>query len=120
MPDQEPLVPGRPADDGGLYKRYLSHGTIDHHNWLRARAEAAHVGTCRRCNGRLIPERPHEHNGRTDYTATCEDTEHCGYTLAAPGGRVMRASSAWSKGNGAGRVTQLAIAARQQRKEATD
>jgi hypothetical protein len=119
VPDQEPLIPGRPTDDGGLYRRYLTNGHIDHHAWLRARAEHAPVGTCRRCAAHLTPERPYEHAGRTDYTATCEDPA-CGYVLEAPGGRVMRGSAAWSKGNGAGRAAQLAIAAKQQRKEATD
>lgn len=108
MPDQDALLPGRPADEGGIWRRYLDHGTINHQAWLRARAEAAPVGSCRRCGADLIPEPPHDRgNGRIDYTAECQDPA-CAYVVAAPGGRVIRGdTTAWSKSNGAARVAAL-------------
>lgn len=72
----------------GLYRLVLRDGEIDHAAWLRARAEARYVGTCRRCGDYLVPLMPHEHAGRTDYQADCRRGDDCGYTLLAPGGRV--------------------------------
>ncbi len=115
MPDQEPLIPGRPTDDGGIWRRYLDHGHIHHGNWLRARAEHAPVGTCRRCGADLVPEPPHDRGSdRTDYEATCQDPA-CGYVLTAPGGRVMRGSATWSRCGGAARASALT----RQHREAT-
>lgn len=107
-PEQEPLVSGA----GGLWRRYLTGNQIDHPAWLRARAEHAPVGTCRRCNANLHPETPHDRGGgRLDYTAVCAG---CGYTLSAPGGRVVRGdTTAWSKSGGAGRVAALTRAAKE-------
>lgn len=116
MPDQDALIPGRPADDGGLWRRYLNHGAIDHGNWLRARAEHSAVGTCRLCAADLVPQPPHDRgNGRLDYEAACSNPA-CGWTLLAPGGRVMRGSTSWSKSGGAAR----AAAIHRHAKEATD
>lgn len=75
----------------GFYRNVIDGGEIDHAAWLRARAESRFVGTCRRCNDYLLPLRPHEHAGRTDYQADCRNPD-CGYTLLAPGGRVMRSA----------------------------
>jgi hypothetical protein len=72
----------------GLYRNVIDDGAIDHAAWLRARAEKRPVGNCRRCNDHLIPQLPHEHDGRTDYQADCRS---CGYSLLAPGGRVKPA-----------------------------
>lgn len=90
-------------DAGGLWDGVLSGWQIDHAAWLRARAMNQPVGTCRRCGGHLIPETPKEHHGRIDYTAACPD-DKCRYEMVAPGGRVMRGSTAWSKSGGAARA----------------
>lgn len=73
----------------GLYHKLITDGEIDHAAWMRARAERRAVGTCRDCHDYLMPLMPHEHAGRTDYQADCRT---CGYTLLAPGGRVMRSA----------------------------
>lgn len=83
---QEGLFLGR---DGGLYRRYVTDGQIDHAAWLRAVAAGQFVGECRRCGGHLAPERPEQHHGRSDYTAACSG-EDCGYEMTAPGGRLSK------------------------------
>lgn len=76
-----------------LYKRFVDGDrNIDYHQWLRAIAEHAFVGTCRRCGDQLIPMRPTDHGGRTDYEAHCRRTD-CGWICNAPGGRLLRRSS---------------------------
>lgn len=113
MPEQDALIPGRPADDGGLWKRFVHNGLIDHGAWLRARAEHAPVGTCRWCSNHLVPQAPQDRGGqRCDYEATCQDP-NCGYVLVAPGGRAMRGSAAWSKSGGAARAAAIHRAARE-------
>lgn len=103
MPEQEALVAGA----GGLWRRYLTGGTVDHGAWLRARAEHAPVGTCRACGRDLHPQPPADRGpGRGhDYEAVCAG---CGWTMLAPGGRVVRGdTTAWSKSGGAARAAAL-------------
>lgn len=88
--------------DAGLWSRYVHNGQVDHAAWLRARAEGQFVGTCRQCGDYLVPDAPHDHAGRTDYTARCRRGDACRYELTAPGGRVLRHSglkSAQPKGS---------------------
>jgi hypothetical protein len=81
-----------------LYKRFLDGaGHIQHGPWLRAMAEGAHVGTCRRCGDWLIPQRPREVSAsRTDYQADCRD-EGCGWVCVIPGGRYLVGSTRLSE-----------------------
>jgi uncharacterized OB-fold protein len=70
----------------GIYRTIAPDREIDHHAWLRARAEGRPVGSCRSCGDYMMPQRPDEHSGRTDYEAQCRT---CGRVLLAPGGRRM-------------------------------
>jgi len=79
------------ALDHGLWERFKDGDRINHGAWLRARAEGAHVGTCRICGDYLIPAAPYEHtDGRVDNEAHCRA---CTATVNAPGGRILRRSS---------------------------
>lgn len=91
MTAQETLTSPAPGE-GGLWRRYLDGDGINHAAWMRARACGAFVGTCRRCGGYLVPQRPDQRADRTDYEADCRNTR-CGYVLVAPGGRVARGST---------------------------
>ena len=94
------------ALEHGLWARFTDGDHINHGAWLRARAEGAHVGTCRRCGEYLIALEPYEHtNGRVDYEAHCRreivatmvagkrTVTGCEWTFNAPGGRILRRSS---------------------------
>lgn len=76
----------------GLFRAVVQDGQIVHGAWLHKRAEGGFVGTCPRCHDYLVPLRPQEIAGRTDYEANCRD-QACGYSLCAPGGRVLRTSA---------------------------
>jgi hypothetical protein len=92
----QPTLDGTPPAPGdGLWRRVLANGEINHAAWLHVRAEGGFVGTCRKCGHYLIPQRPEEHAGRTDYEADCQN-EECGGVILAPGGRVIRHSAAKS------------------------
>lgn len=96
MPTQEALPgTGAAAGDRGLWARFVgADGLIIHSLWMRACAERAFVGVCRRCGDYLLPERPIEVAGRSDYEARCvRPAGVCGWTCNAPGGRVFRGSS---------------------------
>ena len=81
---------------GGLYRHLIADGRIDHNRWMRACAEHGHVGECRHCSSYLRPERPQQHNGRTDYEAVCiNDT--CSCSVSAPAGRVLARSTRHSE-----------------------
>jgi hypothetical protein len=73
----------------GIYRTIAPHGEIDHAAWLRARAEGRPVGGCRSCGDYMMPQRPDEHSGRTDYEAQCRNFDKCGTVTLAPGGRVL-------------------------------
>lgn len=90
----------QPALDGtiahnGFYRAVIANGEINHAAWMHKRATGEFVGTCRKCGDYLIPERPDDHAGRTDYEATCRNAD-CAGTVMAPGGRVLRHSAAKS------------------------
>lgn len=102
MARQETLTDGAAAHnplDHGLWQRYVTGDNINHAAWLRAHAEAGHVGTCRHDGGRLRPLPPEQHGVLTWYEATCPD----GHIYAAPahkwetGGRALRRSSMHSE-----------------------
>lgn len=108
MADQETLDTTRPDDTGGIWRRHIGAGNvIDHATWLRAHNTGDPIGHCRRCGLHLHAEAPDDHQGRTDYTASCVDTHGCGYSLTAPGGRIMRGSAQWSHSGGAARAKAL-------------
>lgn len=113
MAEQETL-PGT-HDPGGIWRRYVHHGQIEHGAWLRARAEGAPIGSCRRCGANLYPEAPHDRGGgQFDYEASCH-TPRCGGILTAPGGRVWRGdTTAWSRTGGAARAAALARQGREE------
>lgn len=93
--------------------RFDKHGytEIDHHAWMRACAEGAFIGTCRRCGAYLLPRRPREHDGAFEYEGYCRRASEsmynaltgvrtvsgCGWEFAAPRGRVHLGSSSRSK-----------------------
>jgi len=89
MTDQAALVHDPLA--AGLYRHLITFDAINHNQWLRACAEHATVGECRRCGGHLSPRHPDQRGHRFDYEAACIG---CGQTYTAPGGRVLRRSSA--------------------------
>lgn len=78
----------------GLYQRFVDgSGHVDHGKWLRAIAEGAHVGTCRRCGDYLIAQRPQQiSQTRTDYEAQCRN-DACRWVCSAPGGRYFARTS---------------------------
>ncbi len=96
MPDQQSLPPTEQARidplTQGLWSRLTNGFYIDHSAWMRACAEGHHVGTCRRCGDYLVPRHPDQVGNRTDYEANCR-VEACGWTLNAPGGRILTRSS---------------------------
>lgn len=102
MAEQETLTE-RPAFnplDHGLWARYRAGNEIEHAAWMRACAEGAWVGTCRRCGDYLIPLRPHQVSGkRTDYEAHCRN-DACGAIVLACCGRVLSYSSRASERKG--------------------
>lgn len=78
--------------DSGFYRHLVTFDEVNHGQWMRACAEAAAVGECRICGAHLNPRYPDQRSsGRFDYEATCAN---CGQTYTAPGGRVLRRSSA--------------------------
>jgi len=91
-PEPQPTLDGTPAASGPrLWARFLdSSWTVIHGEWMRACAENAFVGVCD-CGGYLSPDRPEELLGRIDYHARCTV---CRRDVDAPGGRVLRRSSA--------------------------
>jgi hypothetical protein len=77
------------ARQGGLYRRFVADGAVNHAGWMRAVGTREFVGECRQCGGCLAAEKPSVHRGRTDYTARCTAAA-CRSELVAPGGRLAK------------------------------
>lgn len=110
MNEQDALLPDengttRPTpfnpDAHGLWRSMVKNGHIDDMKWKEAVSTGGFVGTCRRCGDYMIPGKPVEVNGRTDYEARCRNMAGskarrggqvvdvpCDYVMNAPGGRT--------------------------------